>query len=381
MRFAFTKEQEKIRSDTIAFAREQFSGELTREDRESVFNREGWNQMAEFGLLKGFVPREYGGYEWDTVTKVAALEAFGYGCRDNGLALALSSVVWCVLPPLLTVGSEEQKRRYLPDLISGVSLAADAITEEEAGSDAMAMQARAERIPAGYRLNGEKSYIGLAPIADLVLLFAKTDPDAGAWGLSAFLVETRLAGLERSDNQEKMGLRTLPMGTLRLRDCVIPASARLGEEGVGMSLFNEMMEWERSFILATQVGAMAHQLERCIEYAKHRRQFGKPISANQSVSHRIADMKVRLETCRLLLYKAAWLKDQGQGAPLDASITKLCISEAFVASSLDAVRIHGAKGYVTAFQVERDLRDATGGLIYAGTSDIQRNLIARMCGL
>ena len=126
---------------------------------------------------------------------------------------------------------------------------------------------------------------------------------------------------------------------------------------------------------------MARQLEHCIDYAKRRQQFGKPIAANQSVSNRIADMQVRLETCRLLLYKAAWLKDQGQSAALHASITKLSISEAFAASSLDAVRIHGAKGYMSAFQVERDLRDATGGLIYAGTSDIQRNLIARLIGL
>ncbi|MHC1766648.1 MAG: acyl-CoA dehydrogenase family protein [Verrucomicrobiia bacterium] len=381
MRFCLTKEQESIRSATLAFARGQFSGELTGEDRECVFNREGWNRVAEFGLLRGFAPREYGGDAWDTVTRVAALEAFGYGCRDNGLALALSSLVWCVLPPLLSVGSEEQKERYVPKLISGVSLAADAITEEEAGSDAMAMQTRAEAVGEGYKLNGEKRYIGLAPIADLVLLYARTDPAAGAWGLSAFLVETGLPGIKRSENQEKMGMRTLPTGTLTFRDCLVPASARLGEEGVGMGLFNETMEWERSFILATQMGAMAHQLDRCIDYAKHRRQFGKPIAVNQSVSHRIADMKVRLETCRLLLYKAAWLKDQGHPATLEASMTKLCISEAFVASSLDAIRIHGAKGYMSGFQVERDLRDATGGLIYAGTSDIQRNLIARLCGL
>jgi alkylation response protein AidB-like acyl-CoA dehydrogenase len=381
MRFCLTKAQETIRSETLAFAREQFSGELTREDHDSVFNREGWNRIAEFGLLRGFAPREYGGCEWDTVTKVAALEAFGYGCRDNGLALGLSSLVWCILPPLLSVGSKAQKQRYVPTLISGATLAADAITEEEAGSDAMAMQTRADSVADGYKLNGEKTFIGLAPIADLVLLYAKTDLTAGAWGLSAFLVEAGLPGVERSVNQEKMGLRTLPMGTLKFRDCLVPASARLGEEGVGMSLFNEAMEWERSFILATQVGAMAHQLDRCIDYAKRRRQFGKPISTNQAVSHRIADMRVRLETCRLFLYKAAWLKDQGQDATLDASITKLSISEAFVASSLDAIRIHGAKGYMSAFQVERDLRDATGGLIYAGTSDIQRNLIARMCGL
>jgi alkylation response protein AidB-like acyl-CoA dehydrogenase len=381
MRFSFTPEQERIRGETFAFAKKWFSGEAHREDRESIFNREGWMRIADFGLLKGFVPCEYGGQGWDTVTRVAALEAFGRGCRDNGLSLGLSSLVWTILPPLLSLGSEEQKRRYLPGLISGASLAADGVTEEGAGSDAMAMRTRAERRPGGYVVNGEKRYVGLAPLADLILVYAKTDPEAGAWGLSAFLVESGLAGVERSGNEEKMGLRTLPMGTVTFRDCLIPETARLGEEGVGLSLFNESMEWERSFILATQVGVMAHQLERCIEYARSRHQFGKPIGVNQSVTNRIADMRVRLETCRLLLYKAAWLKDQGESAALEASMTKLSISEAFVASSLDAVRIHGAKGYVSAYEVERDLRDATGGLIYAGTSDVQRNLIARMCGV
>jgi alkylation response protein AidB-like acyl-CoA dehydrogenase len=148
-----------------------------------------------------------------------------------------------------------------------------------------------------------------------------------------------------------------------------------------MSLFNESMEWERSFILATQVGAMARQLEECVAYARKRQQFGKPIGANQSVSNRIADMRVRLETSRLLLYRSAWLKDQGLSAPAEAAMTKLSISEAFSASSLDAIRIHGAIGYLSDHEIERDLRDATGGLIYAGTSDIQRNLISRMTGL
>jgi len=279
------------------------------------------------------------------------------------------------------MGSEEQKRRYLPRLLSGKCFAADAITEEGAGSDVMAMETIARQSDDGYRINGRKCCIGFAPIADLILLFAKTDPEAGPWGISAFLIESDLTGIQRSDNVEKMGLRTVPMGSLVFHDCRAPKAALLGDEGAGLSLFNESMEWERCFILATQVGAMARQLDECVAYAKQRKQFGRPIGEQQSVSNRIADMRSRLESCRLMLYHCAWLKDRGRSAALQAAMAKLAISESFAASSLDAVRIHGSKGYLTAFQIERDLRDATGGLIYAGTSDIQRNLIARLSGL
>lgn len=380
MDFKLTSDQRRIKEETYAFAK-TLSPNLRESDKQSIFNKVAWKKISENGLLRGFVPVEYGGLGWDTITRVIALEAFGEGCGDNGLCLALSSLVWTIFPPILSVGSERQKQDYIPKLLSGECIASDGITEELSGSDAIAMQTSAIRCSEGYVVNGEKRYVGFAPIADLVILFAKTDPSLGAWGISTFLVDTKLAGIQRSDNTEKMGLRTLPMGAIKFENCLLPESARLGEEGVGLSLFNESMEWERSFILATQVGSMARQLEQCICYAKSRKQFGKPIGVNQSVSNRIAEMRVRLETCKLLLYKTAWIKDQNKPAALEASMTKLSISEAFVNSSMDAVRIHGAKGYLTEFQIERDLRDATGGLIYGGTSDIQKNMIARMTGL
>lgn len=381
MHFTLTPEQEQIKSETLAIASKLSAKDRTSRDRESRFDADGWKMLAQAGFFDGFLPEDFGGKNWDTLTKVIALEAFGYSCRDNGLALAVSSLVWTIFPPLLTFGSDEQKKRYLPQLASGNCIAADGITEEQSGSDAMAMQTLATRRNDGYLVNGEKCYIGFAPIADLILLFAKTDPNAGSWGISAFLVDANTPGIHKSDNREKMGLRTLPMGNIAFRDCLIPHSALLGSEGLGLSLFNESMEWERSFILATQVGAMARQLDSCIAFAKKRSQFGKSISEFQSISNRIADMRVRLETCRLLLYKTASLKDQGESITLESAMTKLTLSESFVASSMDAVRIHGAQGYLSEFEVERNLRDATGGLIYAGTSDIQRNLIARLCGI
>ncbi|MEM9163727.1 MAG: acyl-CoA dehydrogenase, partial [Cyanobacteria bacterium P01_F01_bin.4] len=203
----------------------------------------------------------------------------------------------------------------------------------------------------------------------------------GKWGLSAFLVERSSSGFSTGPSQDKMGLRTAPFGEIFLKDCFVSEANRLGPEGAGFSISHSSLEYDRCFTLASQLGAMERQLDKTINYAKSREQYGQSIGKFQSVSNRIADMKLRLETARLLLYKVAWLKDQGQSAMLEAALLKLYLSESFVDSGLDAVRIHGGNGYLTEHGVERDLRDAIGGVIYAGTSDIQRNIIARTLGL
>lgn len=381
MDFSWTETQLTLRKQLIELAEAELNDGLEQRDRDEEFGIARWKKCAEFGVLGWNVPREYGGLGRDILTAVCLLEALGYGCRDNGLTLALNAQIWSVQEPLLTFGSEEQKERYLPKLCSGELIAAEAITEERAGSDALSMVATARKTEGGYILNGRKIYVGLAPIADLVMVFARTDPDAGHWGISAFLVEKGTPGFTATGNKSKMGLRTIPMGEVAFEDCEIPAAGRLGAEGVGLSLFNHSLEWERCFILASQVGAMARQLDECIAYAKEREQFGKSIGSFQSVSNRIADMKVRVEVSRLLLYKLAWMKHNDQSAALEAGISKLYISESFAQSSMDAIRTHGARGYLSEFGIERDLRDAMGSVIYAGTSDIQRNVIARMLGL
>ena len=378
MDFSLTHKQLDLRKQHVEFAEKALEHSVLEQDESSSFSIENWKKCADFGILRGTVPKAYGGFGRDVLTNVIILEALGYGCRDNGLTLGVNSLLWTILEPIMTFGSEEQKRHYLPKLCSGEWIAADAITEEQAGSDALSMKTRAIRKDGGYVLNGKKCYVGFAPIADVFLVFAKTDPEAGVWGFSAFLLEADTKGLKKSENRKKMGLRTLPTGDIILEDCFVPEENRLGPEGIGMGMFSSTMEWERSFILASHVGAMARQLEICIEYSRSRKQFGKPISEFQSVSNRLADMKLRLETSQLLLYKAAWLKDQGDKSALQAALTNLHISESFLHSSLEANRLHGAKGYLSEFEIERDLRDAVGGVIYAGTSDIQRNLISRI---
>jgi hypothetical protein len=224
-------------------------------------------------------------------------------------------------------------------------------------------------------------FVTNAPIADIAVVFATVDPSKGISGITAFIVNKEMQGFSISRHLDKMGLRTSPMAEIILQNCFVPEENRLGQIGGGTSIFTNSMGWERSSILGSQIGAMEYQLETSIRYARERRQFGQPIGKFQSVSNRIADMKVRLETARLLLYNVAWTKQQGKSAVLEAALAKLYLSECFVESSLDAIRIRGGYGYMTEFEVERDLRDAIGGIIYSGTSDIQRTIIARLSGL
>ena len=385
MDFAWTEEQIEYKQAAIRFAQKELTTGVTENDRHEHFPRAQWHKCAEFGVLGLPFAEGYGGAEADILTTMLVMEGLGYGGKDNGLLFALNAQMWAVQHPISEFGTPEQKARWLPRLIGGEIIGAHGMSEPDSGSDAYSLRSRAETCTrngeTGYVLNGTKTFVTNAPVADLAVVFASTAPEKGSWGISAFVVETGTPGFTVSKNIEKMGLRTAPMGELILQDCFVPAENRLGQEGIGAHVFNSSMEWERACILGAHVGAMERQLEECIKYARTRRQFGQPIGKFQSISNRIAEMKVRLETARLLLYKTAWLKKAGKPAQMEAAMAKLYLSEVFAESSMDAVRIHGGYGYTTEFEVERDLRDAIGGVLYSGTSDIQRNIIARYLGL
>lgn len=381
MDFSFTPEQEELRQATIEFAQSELNHDLTLREKEGTFIHEDWKKCADFGILGLNVPSQYGGQEHDAVTTVCILEALGYGCRDNGLLFGLNAHIWSIQIAIQQFGDEDQKQKYLRAMCSGEMIGAFAITEADSGSDTYSMRARAERVSDGYILKAEKHYITNAPIADVCLVFASTDPNAGQWGISAFIVENGTAGFSRGSNRDKMGLKTSPFGELYLEDCFVPEVNRLGPEGSGVSIFAKSMEAERGYILSSQLGTMQRQLEEAITFAQERRQFEQPIGRFQSVSNRIVDMKLRLETCRLLLYRLAWLDAHGHNHAMDAALAKLHLSESFVESSLDTIRLHGAQGYMQELGIERDLRDGIGGIIYSGTSDIQRNVVARLLGL
>jgi alkylation response protein AidB-like acyl-CoA dehydrogenase len=374
--FAPTQEQASLREEIVAFAQGALREDVVRLDSEASFPREAWQRCAEFGIQGMPVPVEYGGLGLDAITIMLALEALGYGCNDNGLIFSLNAQMWACEVPIAKFGSEEQKRRYLPGLSEGTLIGAHAMSEPGSGSDAFALTTTATEQGDGYVLNGSKTFVTNAPVADVFVVFATTDRSRGFAGLCAFLVDRDTPGLSLGAPLHKMGLRTSPISEVFLDDCHLPADRMLGKRGAGMALFNHSMEWERGCILACTVGSMQRQLERSVAYARERKQFGKPIGKFQAVSHRIVDMKVRLEAARALLYRLGWLMDQGRSSPMDSALTKLFLSESFVQSSTDALEIHGGYGYMTEYELERELRDAIGAQIYSGTSDLQRNTIA-----
>lgn len=381
MDFSWSDDQLALRRSIVEFAQRELGEGILADDRSGTLSRSKWRKCAEMGIHGLAVPEAYGGTGHDVLTTVLALEALGYGCADAGLLFAIGAQMWAVQAPILRFGSEEQRRHYLPRLIAGEIIGAHAITEPGSGSDTFSMTATAERRGEEYVLNGSKTFATNAPIADVFVVFATTNPKRGFMGVTAFLVDKGTPGLTAGKAIDKMGIRTSPMGEVFLSDCVVPASSRLGGEGNGGTIFTHSMGWERTCILAGAVGAMERQLDTCIAYATQREQFGKAIGKFQSVSNKIVQMKIRFETSRLLLYRAAWLRANGQDATTEVAMAKLCISEAHVASSLDAIQIHGGYGYSTETGIERDLRDAVGSRIYSGTSEIQHEIIARAIGL
>jgi alkylation response protein AidB-like acyl-CoA dehydrogenase len=381
MDFQLTDEQRQYRDEVIRFAEAELNQDIIERDASGTFSPEAWKRCAAFGIQGLPVPEEYGGGGADPLTIAVALEALGYGCRDNGLIFSLSAQMWSCEVPLIRAGTEEQKRKYLPGLCDGSLIGVQAMTEPGSGSDAFSLTTSAEERGGRWVLNGSKVFITNAPVADLMIVFASSDPGGGMGGISAFIVERGTPGLEVGRPLHKMGLRTSPMAEVFFQDCEVGEESVLGELGAGMALFNSAMNWERSFILACAVGSMQRQLERSVEYARSRKQFGQTIGKFQAVSHLIVDMKVRVETARLLLYRLAWLKSQRRASAMEGAMAKLYISESFVRSSMDALHIHGGYGYMTESELEREVRDAIGGRIYSGTSDIQRNIIAGFLGL
>ena len=381
MDFAWTEEQTAFRQSVIKFARQELNNNLIERDRLEEFSREAWNKCAEFGIHGLPVPAQYGGGGSDILTTVCALEALGYGCRDNGLVFSINAHMWSAEIPILNHGTEAQKQHYLPKLVSGEWIGIQGMTEPMSGSDAYSLRTRAEKKGGQYILNGAKTFISNAPVADVFIIFANLDPEMKPAGVTAFLVDKGTPGLSVSRKLEKMGLRTSPIAELAITDCEIPVENLVGKEYGGQAVFTSAMEWERICILANHLGLMQRLLETSARYASQRQQFGQPIAKFPAIATRIAEMDIRLETSRLVLYKAAWLKKIGKHPLREASIAKAYVSEACVQTCLDAIKIHGGYGYMTEYEIERDLRDAIGGTIYSGTSDIHKMILASLQGV
>lgn len=382
MDFALSEEQKILRDNIVRFARAALNPGVAERDRDQAFSRELWRKCGEIGIQGLPVPEQYGGSGCDPLTTAIGLEALGYGCKDGGLVFSLCAHLLSCVVPLWQHGNEAQKQRYLRGLCDGTLIGVHAMTEAGSGSDAFALRTRAEPDGSGFRINGTKTFISNGPVADVVIVFAMTDPTKGYHGgVTAFLVERGAPGFAAGPKFEKMGLRTSPIGELVFTDLRVPAEAVIAGVGGGSAVFTSAMDWERICLFASHVGAMERLLETAIAYARTRSQFGQLIGKFQAISHRSADMKVSLEAARLLVYRAAWRLEHARSASLDAAMAKLFVSESLLQAALGTVQIHGGYGFMTEYEVERALRDAVGSTLYSGTSEMQRNIIARWLGL
>jgi alkylation response protein AidB-like acyl-CoA dehydrogenase len=376
-------EDQRILRDTVArFAAQELNVDTAARDREGVFARELWLKCGEQGLQGLPVPQELGGSGLDPLSCAIALEALGYGCREGGLVFSICAHLLACVVPIWKHGSPAQHERYLKDLCNGSLIAANAMTEPDTGSDAFAMKTRAEPDGDGFRLTGRKVFCSNGPIADVAVTYAMTDATKGYHGgATAFLVRRGSAGFSVGQKFEKLGLRTSPISEMVYDNVFVSREDVLGQVGGGAPIFAQSMDWERALLGASHLGTMQRLLEQAVEYSRGRRQYGHPIAKFQAISHRVADMKVRLEAARWMVYRAASRLDRARDAGLDASMAKLFVSESLLESAHDLVRILGGYGFTTEYEAERTLRDAVGGTIYSGTSDIQRNIISRWLGL
>lgn len=376
--FSATAEQDQLYEQARAFATERVNAAVASRDGSPFFGEREWRLCGEAGMLGSCIPPAYGGGGHDALTVARIVEGFSRGCRDTGLVFSACAHLFACAMPIAEHADEPLKERVLPRLASGEWVGANAITEAEAGSDVFAMQARATRDGDRYLLTGTKTFVTNGPVADCFLVYASTEPAHGYLGVTAFAVDGDAAGLTRGEHFGKVGLIGAPVCEIRLDDC---EASRVGPEGGGAAVFRDSMAWERACLFAQYLGVMDRQLDEVVGFAKDRRQFGKALGRHQAVAHRVADMKLRLDAARLLLHRACWMKSEGLECSLEISLAKLAISEAAVQSGLDAIQIFGGLGIKTETGVANALLDAIPGTIFSGTSEVQRDLIARGLGL
>jgi alkylation response protein AidB-like acyl-CoA dehydrogenase len=376
MDFSLSDQQKLIRDTVRQFMENEVRPGVRQRDREGRFPTGEIKKIAELGCCGMTTPEEWGGAGLDTVSYVLMLEEVAR--VDAAMATSLGVTNSAVQVPLLGFGNDAQKKKYLSRMATGETLGAFCLTEPQAGSDAAGIQARAVKCDCGYRLNGTKTWVTNGSVAGVFIVFAKTNPEAGGKGITAFLVEPSFKGFRVGRHEEKMGQLSSPSVEIVLNDCEVPAENRLGEEGQGLKIALSALDGGRIGIGALAVGLAQGALEESVKYAKQRRAFGKTISEFQAIQWMLADMQTEIEAARGLVHYAAWLKD-AHPAKMGASASKakLYASEMVNRVVYKAVQIHGSVGYSRETDVERMYRDARVVSIYEGTSEIQRMIIAR----
>jgi alkylation response protein AidB-like acyl-CoA dehydrogenase len=377
---SWSEEQHALRDEL-----RRWHGELSEDhvqyDRDAVLPPRVWQVVRESGLLRLPFDREWGGLGQDLLTTMYVLEDLGHGCRNGGLSFSVCTHIVSTGVPIARFGSADLRARCLPRLCDGTAIGAHAISELNAGSDAMAMATTARADGDHFVLDGRKAFVSNGPVADLVVVYARTDPGPGPFGITAFVVERDTPGFNVGPPVDKMGLRSSPFCELSFEGCRVPRCNMIGKLGSGFVVLDHVMKWEILLSFIVGVGEMQHRLERCVEHARARRQFGRPIGAFQSVANMLVEMKVGVETSRKWLYDTAEKLVRNENVTTDIAISKLVASEHNVTSALAAIQIFGGRGYTTEGGVEADLRNAVAGTIYSGTSEIQRQRIASMLGV
>ncbi|MGQ9604271.1 MAG: acyl-CoA dehydrogenase [bacterium] len=374
MDFDLDDQQQMIRKAAREFAEKEIKPVASKLDQEAAFPTEIIRKLGEMGFMGMIVPETYGGAGLDTVSYAIATEEISRGDASVGVIMSVNNSLVC--QPILEYGTEEQKKRYLPDLAQGKKLGGFSLTEPEAGSDAANVQTRAVLSADHYIINGTKVFVTNGGKADVIVLFASTNPEAKGKGISAFIIEKGMPGFKVGKKEDKMGMRASDTSELIFEDCRVPKENMLGEEGKGLRIALSSLDCGRIGIAAQAVGIGQACLEASIGYSKVRKQFGKPICEFQAIQWMLADMATEIEAARYLTYRAAHLKDKGAQYTKEAAQAKVFASEAAVRAAINAVQIHGGYGYMKEYDVERYFRDSKLTEIYEGTSEVQRMVIA-----
>lgn len=374
MSFALSKEQKMVQKTAREFARKELAEKAAHRDQNQEYPADSLHKMAELGLLGMLVPEEYSGENMDTVSYALALSEIAYACASTAVIMSVHNSICC--GSLVRFGTQEQKQKYLVPMARGDFIASFALSEPEAGSDPASMTTTASKGDNEYILSGTKRWISGGATSELFIILAKTDPDAGHKGVSAFLVTRDMPGFKTGRKEDKMGLRASDTTDLILDSCRVPAENLLGQEGEGFKIAMSGLDDGRIGIAAQSLGVGQAALDLSVKYAKQRVQFGKPIAENQGLRWMIADMALDVEAARSLIFSAAAKKDRGEKCSKEASMAKLYASEMANRVTGQAVQIHGGYGYTKEFEVERLYRDARVFTIYEGTSQIQKIVIA-----
>ncbi len=377
--FNLTSQQNLFQKTIHEFCEKEIKPLAKKIDQEEYFSWELYKKMGKMGFMGMTVPKKYGGSGIDRVSYMIALEEISRVCGSTGITVEAHNSLG--VGHIFEKGTEAQRKKYLPNLLNGKAIAAWALTEPNAGSDAASLQTTAVLDGDEWVLNGTKQFITSGDIAEVVTVMAKTDKTKGAKGISAFLVEKDTPGFKAGQLEDKLGLRGSRTAELILEDCRVPKENLLGEKDMGFVGAMNILDRGRTAIGAMSVGIARGALEESIEYAKQREQFGKPIGKNQAIQWMIADMATEIDAARLLVYRAAYLEDKNVPFSIEASMAKLFGSEIAMRATRNAMQIHGGYGYMRDRPLERFYRDVKLCQIGEGTSEVQRMVIAKRLGL